>query len=108
MSDASLRPLSIAEVGSLMGVKLPEPGGRAVCPLRKHKRHDKTFRVSKGVEGDPVWRCFACDSPEDKGDLDVSTMVKPGSIEEAILETIREQKANALVLGTHGRSAGMD
>lgn len=67
MTD-TLRPLTIAAVGQLMNVRLPEPGGRCSCPLRKHKRQDRSFRVSKGVDGDPVWRCYSCDAPEDRGD----------------------------------------
>lgn len=67
-SSEPLRTLTVAAVGQLMGVKLPGPGARAVCPLRKHKRGDKSFRISKGEKGDEVWRCYSCDAPEDKGD----------------------------------------
>ena len=41
---------------------------------------------------------------EDKGDLDVRTVVKVGEIHEQIHSTLREVNADFIVLGTHGRS----
>ncbi len=42
-------------------------------------------------------------SPEDQDDLSVQTIVKIGSIEHEIFETIREQRPDVVVMGTHGR-----
>jgi nucleotide-binding universal stress UspA family protein len=41
---------------------------------------------------------------EDKGDLDVRTVVKVGEVHEQIQSTLREVNADFIVLGTHGRS----
>jgi nucleotide-binding universal stress UspA family protein len=41
---------------------------------------------------------------EDKGDLNVQTVVKVGDVDEQIRSTLREVNADFIVLGTHGRS----
>jgi hypothetical protein len=64
-----VRKLAIAEVGRLLGLKLPGPGGKARCPFRDHRRKDKTFRVFKSNRtGDELWKCWSCDAPDNIGD----------------------------------------
>lgn len=62
------QPLTIAAVGQMFGHRLPEPGRRGRCPLRKHKRTDPTFRVWIAGSGDPLWKCWSCDPPDNAGD----------------------------------------
>jgi nucleotide-binding universal stress UspA family protein len=51
-----------------------------------------------------AWRMLsALLSPEDQDDLDLQILVKTGNIEEDIFSTIREVKADVVVMGTHGR-----
>src|SRR5688500_7395818 len=42
-------------------------------------------------------------APEDQDDLDLHTLVKSGDVEDEILSTIREDGADLIVMGTHGR-----
>jgi nucleotide-binding universal stress UspA family protein len=42
--------------------------------------------------------------PEDQDDLDVKFLVQPGDVEEIIEKTVHDEKADAVVMGTHGRS----
>jgi nucleotide-binding universal stress UspA family protein len=52
-----------------------------------------------------AWRMLsALVAPEDQDDLDLQIMAKAGNVEEEISSTIREAKADAVVMGTHGRS----
>jgi len=60
--------ITIREVGRLCGVALPSAPGKAQCPIRKHKRDDKTFRVFLSRSGDEIWKCWSCDEPENVGD----------------------------------------
>jgi nucleotide-binding universal stress UspA family protein len=43
-------------------------------------------------------------SPEDRKDLDVRFLVKTGNVEEIIEDTVHENEADAVVMGTHGRT----
>jgi nucleotide-binding universal stress UspA family protein len=53
---------------------------------------------------DQTWRMLsALVAPEDQDDLDLQIMVKAGKVEEEISSTILETKADAVVMGTHGR-----
>lgn len=61
--------MTIAEVGRLLGLKLPVAGKKGYCPFRKHKRKDKTFRVFKSKQtGDEIYKCWSCDPPGNVGD----------------------------------------
>jgi nucleotide-binding universal stress UspA family protein len=52
-----------------------------------------------------AWRMLsALVAPEDQDDLELQIIVKAGNVEEEIASTIREAKADAVVMGTHGRS----
>lgn len=42
-------------------------------------------------------------SPEDQDDLDLQILVKTGNIEDVVSSTIREEHADIVVMGTHGR-----
>jgi nucleotide-binding universal stress UspA family protein len=42
-------------------------------------------------------------APEDEDDLDLHVVVKSGDLQTEILRTIKEQSADIVVLGTHGR-----
>jgi nucleotide-binding universal stress UspA family protein len=51
-----------------------------------------------------AWRMLsALVAPEDQDDLDLHVMIKAGKIEEEIAATIHEAKADAVIMGTHGR-----
>jgi nucleotide-binding universal stress UspA family protein len=43
-------------------------------------------------------------SPEDRDDLDVKFLVKTGDIEKMIENAVHDENADAVVMGTHGRS----
>src|SRR5215467_13148582 len=43
-------------------------------------------------------------SPEDQDDLDVRFLVRTGPIEEMIESAVHEENADAVVMGTHGRT----
>jgi nucleotide-binding universal stress UspA family protein len=40
---------------------------------------------------------------EDEDDLNIRTVVKVGDVQDSILETVREEAADLVVMGTHGR-----
>lgn len=63
-----MKTLTIREVGRLFGVELPDPPGKAHCPIRTHKRSDRTFRVFVSRKGEPIWKCWSCDAPNNMGD----------------------------------------
>jgi nucleotide-binding universal stress UspA family protein len=42
-------------------------------------------------------------APEDTDDLDLHTIVKSGNVHEEILETVHDEHADMVVMGTHGR-----
>lgn len=56
------------DVGRLCGVQLPSAPGKAKCPIRKHQRDDKTFRVFLARSGEEIWKCWSCDEPDNVGD----------------------------------------
>lgn len=60
--------LTVRDVGRLCGVQLPSAPGKAKCPIRKHQRDDKTFRVFVSRSGDEIWKCWSCDEPDNVGD----------------------------------------
>ena len=41
-------------------------------------------------------------APEDQDDLDLQTVIKIGGVQKAIIDTVKEQQADLVVLGTHG------
>jgi len=43
-------------------------------------------------------------APEDQDDLDLQTVVKSDNVHKAIISTVKEQKADLVILGTHGHS----
>lgn len=63
-----MRELTIHEAARLCGRTLATNGSRSFCPIRKHKREDKTFVVFKGNEGKMLWKCHSCDPPTNCGD----------------------------------------
>ena len=87
-----MRKLAVAEVGRLLGLELPGPGGKARCPFRDHRRKDKTFRVFKSKRtGDELWKCWSCDSPENIGEIRRRfNAIEEGG--EVVLEVLRGGK----------------
>jgi len=63
-----MRELTIHEVASIFGKTLAPVGKRSICPIRNHRREDKTFSVFRGSDGKILWKCFSCDAPNDCGD----------------------------------------
>jgi hypothetical protein len=60
--------VTIADVGRMFGLNLPAGPGKCFCPIRKHQRKDKTFRVFRIPEGKLMWKCWSCDAPDNAGD----------------------------------------
>jgi hypothetical protein len=61
--------LKIRDVGRLFGHDLPKAPGRSKCPIQKHHRDDKTFRVFEAkTSGDELFKCWSCDDPDNTGD----------------------------------------
>jgi len=63
-----MRDLTIQEVAKLFGRSVAALGARSFCPIRKHKRKDKSFVIFNSSEGKPLWKCHSCDPPNDAGD----------------------------------------
>jgi hypothetical protein len=63
-----MQELTIHEVARMFGKKLEVISQRSHCPIRKHKRADKSFKVFQSSEGGLLWKCFSCSPPEDAGD----------------------------------------
>jgi nucleotide-binding universal stress UspA family protein len=56
------------------------------------------------IQREQAWRMLpTLVGPEDQDDLDLHLLVRAGNIEEEISSAIREQKADIVVMGTHGR-----
>jgi nucleotide-binding universal stress UspA family protein len=58
-----------------------------------------------GLEHEEQARRLLCAlvSPEDQDDLDLEVLVKQGETESEIVSTIQQQKADLVIMGTHGR-----
>jgi hypothetical protein len=63
-----MRELTIHEVARMFNRSVDSIGKRSHCPIRKHKREDKTFKIFRTSEGSVLWKCFSCDKPDDAGD----------------------------------------
>lgn len=63
-----MRELTMNEVASMFGRAIAPLGKRSSCPIRNHKRADKTFSLFRTSEGKTLWKCFSCDSPNNCGD----------------------------------------
>jgi|GEM_PF-2391811 len=59
--------LTLSAVAQHLGKQLPEQG-RCYCPVRQHKRDDKTASVFRADSGDMLLECFSCDAPENVWD----------------------------------------
>lgn len=57
--------LSLAAVAAHFGKPLPEGTGRGYCPVREHKRGDKTASLFRAPSGDLLLKCRSCDPPDD-------------------------------------------
>lgn len=61
--------LSVADAARMAGKSLPRTvPAKCFCPIRKHKRSDKTFRIFRAADGTEMWKCWSCDEPENAGD----------------------------------------
>jgi len=83
--------LSLWVVGRMFGHTLPELGKRGFCPLRKHKRKDKTFVIFRSKEGEPLYKCFSCDPPENVGDAVALYAVLEGIDRSQAWKDLRER-----------------
>lgn len=63
-----MRELTIHEIASMFGKAIAPFGKRSFCPIRTHKRSDKTFSVFRTSEGKSLFKCFSCDEPDNVGD----------------------------------------
>jgi nucleotide-binding universal stress UspA family protein len=70
---------------------LRHPFGQESSEIEK-KHHDQTMRMLS---------CLV--APEDQDDLDLQIVIKSGDIKKEIAEVIDEQRADVVVMGTHGR-----
>lgn len=59
--------LTLTEVARLFGKDVPARG-RCYCPVRQHKRQDKTASVFRADSGDMLLECFSCDAPDNVWD----------------------------------------
>lgn len=84
--------LTVAEAARLAGVAVPSVvPAKCFCPLRKHKRTDKTFRVFKGADGKDLWKCWSCDDPENAGDALKLYCILTGKERKAAWNEMRER-----------------
>ena len=62
--------LSVADAARAAGAAtIPSAvPSKCMCPLRKHKRKDRTFRIFRSLDGTEIWKCWSCDEPENSGD----------------------------------------
>lgn len=86
-----MRELTIQEVAKLFGKSVAPLGNRSLCPIRKHKRHDKSFVVFKSTDGKPLWKCHSCDPPSDAGDAIKLYAVMAGVDNRTAWKELREQ-----------------
>jgi hypothetical protein len=59
--------ITLRDVAQLCAIELPKPPAKCYCPIRKHKRRDKTFRIYE-YNGTQFWKCWSCDKPDQSGD----------------------------------------
>lgn len=55
-------------VARLFGCDLAPLGRRSHCPIRPHKRQDKSFKLFVATSGKILYKCFSCSPPFDVGD----------------------------------------
>lgn len=60
--------LTIESVALMFGKPVAGLGKRSVCPIRKHKRADKSFTMFRSSTGTALWKCHSCDAPNNVGD----------------------------------------
>ena len=87
----SYRRLTIDSVAAMFGRSVPPVGKRSLCPIRKHKRADKSFSVFKSREGVALWKCHSCDSPDNVGDAVKLYALLTGQDRKAAWNDLREQ-----------------
>lgn len=87
----SYRRLTIESVASMLGRSVPAVGKRSTCPIRKHKRTDKSFSMFLSREGAPLWKCHSCDSPDNVGDAVKFYGLLTGQDRKAAWLDLREQ-----------------
>jgi nucleotide-binding universal stress UspA family protein len=68
-----------------------------------HPFADESGTIAQGHRDQALRMLGALLGSEDQDDLDLRTVVKCGSIKDEIAAVIREQEADILVMGTHGR-----
>jgi nucleotide-binding universal stress UspA family protein len=68
-----------------------------------HPFADESGTIAQGHRDQALRMLGALLGSEDQDDLDLRTVVKCGSIRDEIAAVIREQEADILVMGTHGR-----
>ena len=60
--------LTIHAVARMFGKSLEAPGRRSFCPIRAHRREDKSFSIFRASDGKWLWKCHCCDSGVNAGD----------------------------------------
>lgn len=61
--------LSVFDAARMAGKRVPQTvPAKCQCPIRQHKRKDRTFRIFRGSDGTDMWKCWSCDEPENSGD----------------------------------------
>lgn len=60
--------LTVWDVGRIYGVPLPQLNRRGTCVFREHKRKQRHLSIFTSRSGDVLWKCHACDPPDNIGD----------------------------------------
>lgn len=63
-----MRELTLWTVAQEFGKELAPLGKRSFCPIRNHKRPDKSFKAFEAQSGVTLYKCFSCDPPFNVGD----------------------------------------
>lgn len=63
-----MRELTMHEVAAMFGKSLDSIGKRSFCPIRVHKRADKSFSLFRTSDGKVLFKCFSCSEPDNVGD----------------------------------------
>lgn len=63
-----MRELTMHDVAGMFGKALAPIGKRSFCPIRAHKRADKSFSLFRTSDGKTLFKCFSCSEPENVGD----------------------------------------
>jgi len=85
------RELTLHHVAGMFNVPLPQPGRRGKCIFRSHKRNQQHLSVFRVSDGQMLFKCHACDPPDNVGDAVSLYAILSGQDRRSAWKELREK-----------------